>query len=71
MIKKGEKTIADVRSPDYNPQLFVHTAKAVRDEKIRDGTAGAKEEAPAPVPEREDMKLVRNDTEKGDMAVTA
>lgn len=30
LIKRGEKSIADVRSPDYNPLLFVHTAKAVR-----------------------------------------
>jgi len=27
IIKKGEKTIADVRSPDYDPELFVHTAQ--------------------------------------------
>jgi len=30
VIKKGEKTVADVRSPDYNPQLFVHTAKSIQ-----------------------------------------
>ena len=36
IIKRGEKSIADVRQPDYNPQLFVHTALQVRREKMRD-----------------------------------
>jgi hypothetical protein len=27
IIKKGEKTIADVRSPDYNPDLFLQSAQ--------------------------------------------
>jgi 5'-AMP-activated protein kinase catalytic alpha subunit len=36
LIKKGETSIADVRSPDYNPQLFLHTAKAVRLERMKD-----------------------------------
>lgn len=36
LIKKGEKSIADVRSPDYNPQLFIHTAKTVRLERLKD-----------------------------------
>lgn len=52
IIKKGEKTVADVRSPDYNPELFVHTAQQVRNDKVA-----------APAVEREDMKLVRNETE--------
>ena len=52
IIKKGEKSIADVRSPDYNPQLFIHEAQVVKSDKA------------APAVEREDMKLVRNETEK-------
>ena len=36
MLKKGEKSIADVRSPEYNPQLFVNTAKAIRREKLKE-----------------------------------
>ena len=35
-IKKGEKSIADVRAPDYNPQLFIQTAKSVKAQKMRD-----------------------------------
>jgi len=36
LIKRGEKSVADVRSPDYNPKLFVQTAKTVKQEKMRD-----------------------------------
>ena len=53
IIKKGEKSIADVRSPDYNPELFIHTAQQVRNDKLA-----------APAVEREDMRLVRNETAK-------
>ena len=35
-LKKGEKSIADVRSPEYNPQLFVNTAKSIRREKLKE-----------------------------------
>ena len=36
MLRKGEKSIADVRSPDYNPKLFINTAKSIRREKLKD-----------------------------------
>jgi hypothetical protein len=36
LIKKGEKSIADVRSPDYNPSLFVISSNNIRLEKMRD-----------------------------------
>lgn len=36
LIKKGEKSIADVRSPDYNPSLFVLSSINIRLEKMRD-----------------------------------
>ena len=52
IIKKGEKSIADVRSPDYNPDLFLYSAQQVKNDKIA-----------APAVEREDMKLVRNETQ--------
>lgn len=25
-LKRGEKSVADVRQPDYNPKLFIHSA---------------------------------------------
>ena len=31
-IKKGEKSNADVRQPDYNSKLFTHTAKSIKRE---------------------------------------
>jgi len=34
LLKKGEKSIADVRSPDYNSQLFINTAKSIRKERL-------------------------------------
>lgn len=30
ILKKGEKSIADVRSPDYNPNNFINTAKSIK-----------------------------------------
>ena len=36
LIKKGEKSIADVRSPDYNPSLFILSSNNIRLEKMRD-----------------------------------
>jgi hypothetical protein len=36
LIKKGEKSIADVRSPDYNPLLFVISPNNILLEKMRD-----------------------------------
>jgi len=35
-LKRGEKSIADVRQPDYNPSLFIANAKAIRQEKNKD-----------------------------------
>ena len=35
-IKAGEKSNADVRQPDYNAELFVHTAKSLKREKVKD-----------------------------------
>jgi len=35
-IKKGEKSNADVRQPDYDPNIFIHTAKSIRLEKRND-----------------------------------
>ena len=58
IIKKGEKSIADVRSPDYNPDLFLHTAQQVRNDKMA-----------APTVEREDMKLVRNEAQSSTVNV--
>lgn len=36
LIKKGEKSPADVRQADYDPKLFIHTAESVKCEKNRD-----------------------------------
>ena len=34
ILKKGEKSIADVRSPEYNSNLFINTAKSIRKERL-------------------------------------
>ena len=34
ILKKGEKSIADVRSPEYNASLFINTAKSIRKERL-------------------------------------
>ena len=34
ILKRGDKSVADVRSPSYNPQLFVQSQKVVKREKI-------------------------------------
>jgi len=36
LLKKGGQSIADVRSPDYNAELFIPSAKAIRQEKMRE-----------------------------------
>ena len=36
MIKSGGTSIADVRSPDYNPALFQVSAEAVKNEMARE-----------------------------------
>ncbi len=33
ILKKGEKSEADVRSPDYNPSNFINTAKSIKKER--------------------------------------
>ena len=33
ILKKGETSIADVRSPDYNPDIFINTAKSIKKER--------------------------------------
>lgn len=35
-IKKGLKSPADVRLPDYNPDLFIHMAKSIKREKVKE-----------------------------------
>lgn len=34
ILKKGEKSIADVRDPEYNPNIFINTAKSIRKERL-------------------------------------
>jgi hypothetical protein len=34
ILKKGEKSIADVRDPEYNPSIFINTAKSIRKEAL-------------------------------------
>jgi hypothetical protein len=34
LLKRGEKSVADVRSPDYNAKLFINTAKSIRKERL-------------------------------------
>lgn len=36
LLKKGGKSVADVRSPEYNPNLFINTAKSIRREKHKE-----------------------------------
>ena len=36
IIKRGEESVANVRSPDYNPQLFVQMQKRIKRERVRD-----------------------------------
>ena len=35
-LKKGEKSIADVRSPEYDPQLFVQAFEPIKIDKRAD-----------------------------------
>ena len=52
LIRKGEKSPADVRQADYDPKQFVHTAESVRRERMRDKLENASMQLDADAEER-------------------
>lgn len=66
LLKKGEKSIADVRSPEYNPSLFVSTAKTIRREKHKEKLENASIQIEEDSNKRKDKELLKDETEQED-----